>query len=501
ILIIIFFLFHNRSRNTLPTTSSKKFFDKKSVTAFMFVFAVVGMVINLINISEKNPGLFVQRFSNSKLVENIGVINYHVFDVYKFVSMSFNKPKVTTGEIETYDKWYKDHVSIDKNSDFGIAKGKNVIVLQVEALQQFVIGLKVNGKEVTPNLNNLIKNSMYYTNYFDQTNQGRTSDGEFTSLVSLYPLNEGSIYFSYPQQNYDSLPAALKQYGYTTFSAHAYDGQFWNRKAMHQHLGMDNSMFGNDFAQGENIGWGLSDKDFLEQSVQRIVTLPRPFFSFLITLSNHHPYDTLPAKYKVFEEKNDSLLERYLNTAHYADLAIGAFIEELKKKGLYEDTIIAIYGDHDSSIDIKDIASVTNTGTEAIDAAKMDKVPLIIHIPGYTKNTTSSTVSGHLDLTPSLLYLLGIDRENYFFMGNNLFENDPNRLVVFRNGSYVDESHYFYTTSGSIDEGKCYNLNTNEEIALNACSGNANEARTRLNMSDLIIQANLIPRLKALYGN
>ncbi|UQZ83944.1 Lipoteichoic acid synthase 1 [Paenibacillus konkukensis] len=474
-----------------------KSINKKALTGALFVACTALLFLNIKTISKENPGIFVQRFSNSKIVESVGVMNYHLFDAYKFVSASFNKPKVTTDQLAAMSEWFKGHYTNDKNADYGVAKGKNVIVLQVEALQQFVIGLKVNGQEVTPNLNKLIKDSMYYENYFDQTNQGRTSDGEFTSLTSLYPLNEGSVYFSYPQQNYDSLPYALKDNGYTTFSAHAYDGQFWNRKTMHQHLGIDTSMFGSDFAPGENIGWGLSDKDFLSQSVQKIATLQQPFFSFLITLSNHHPYDALPAQYKVFDEKEGSMLDRYLNTAHYTDMAIGAFIDELKSKGLYDNTVLAIYGDHDSAIDIKDISTVVQTGTEPIDASKLDKVPLIIHIPGYTKNATSSTVAGHLDLTPSILHLLGISEENHLFMGNDLFENDPSRLVVFRNGSYADQSHYFLTLSGSIQDGQCYDLSTDQLQPNSACSANAEEARKRLDMSDLMIQANLMPRLKS----
>ncbi|MCS7464062.1 sulfatase-like hydrolase/transferase [Paenibacillus doosanensis] len=474
-----------------------KSINKKALTGALFVACTALLFLNIKTISKENPGIFVQRFSNSKIVESVGVMNYHLFDAYKFVSASFNKPKVTTDQLAAMSEWFKGHYTNDKNADYGVAKGKNVIVMQVEALQQFVIGLKVNGQEVTPNLNKLIKDSMYYENYFDQTNQGRTSDGEFTSLTSLYPLNEGSVYFSYPQQNYDSLPYALKDNGYTTFSAHAYDGQFWNRKTMHQHLGIDTSMFGSDFAPGENIGWGLSDKDFLSQSVQKIATLQQPFFSFLITLSNHHPYDALPAQYKVFDEKEGSMLDRYLNTAHYTDMAIGAFIDELKSKGLYDNTVLAIYGDHDSAIDIKDISTVVQTGTEPIDASKLDKVPLIIHIPGYTKNATSSTVAGHLDLTPSILHLLGISEENHLFMGNDLFENDPSRLVVFRNGSYADQSHYFLTLSGSIQDGQCYDLSTDQLQPISACSANAEEARKRLDMSDLMIQANLMPRLKS----
>lgn len=477
---------------------SSNLINSKAITSILIVICSALLFFNIQLISKENPGIFVQRFSNSKIIENVGVMNYHIFDAYKFISMSFNKPKVTTDQINSMNDWYKTHSTKDSNNaDFGVAKGKNVIVLQVEALQQFVIGLKINGQEVTPNLNKLIKDSMYYDNYFDQTNQGRTSDGEFTSMVSLHPLNEGSVYFSYPQQNYDSLPNALKQNGYSTFSAHAYDGQFWNRKTMHQHLGIDSSMFGSDFSPGENIGWGLSDKDFLEQSVQRISTLPQPFFSFLITLSNHHPYDALPANYKVFEEKDNNMLDRYLNTVHYTDMAIGAFIDQLKQKGLYDNTILAIYGDHDSSIDIKDIATVVKTDTDVIDAAKWDKVPLIIHIPGYKNNTTSDIPSGHLDLTPSLLHLVGISTENHFFMGNDLFEKDPSRLVVFRNGSYADESHYFLTPSGSIPEGQCYDLKTNQLQPNSSCSANANEARKRLDMSDLIIQGDLVPRLKA----
>ena len=122
---------------------------------------------------------------------------------------------------------------------FGKYKGKNVIMVQLEAFQNFVIGQKINGQEVTPNMNKLLGESMYFKNFYHQTSQGRTSDADLAANASLQPLITGSVFIRYAQHQYDSMPSTLKDNGYTTSVFHAYDGGFWNRNAMYQTLKYD----------------------------------------------------------------------------------------------------------------------------------------------------------------------------------------------------------------------------------------------------------------------
>ena len=114
------------------------------------------------------------------------------------------------------------------------AKGKNLIIVQVEALQQFVIDKTVMGQEITPNLNKLIKSSAYFNNYFYQIAAGGTSDAEFMSNNSLYPAPSGAAFFFYANNNYLSLPKALVKNGYETAALNGYYETFWNRNIMYK---------------------------------------------------------------------------------------------------------------------------------------------------------------------------------------------------------------------------------------------------------------------------
>lgn len=137
--------------------------------------------------------------------------------------------------------WFNEHNAEQSvlNDSFGKYSGSNIVVIQAEAFMNFVVGRSINGQEVTPNLNALIKENTYFSNYYHQTSQGRTSDADFASNGSLYPLVSGSVFVRYPDHQFDTLPAILKSKGYSTNAFHAYEGSFWNRQIMYKAMGYD----------------------------------------------------------------------------------------------------------------------------------------------------------------------------------------------------------------------------------------------------------------------
>ena len=162
--------------------------------------------------------------------------------------------------------------------------------MQLEAIQQFVIGTKFNGKEITPNLNKFINDSAYFENFYYQIGAGNTSDAEFLANTSLYPLNEGAVYFRFPANTYESTANLLKKQGYATYAAHANNPSFWNRMEMYKALGFDKFINSKSLVLDEFLGWGLSDMSFLKQSLNKI-DVSRPFYGFFITLSSHYPFN------------------------------------------------------------------------------------------------------------------------------------------------------------------------------------------------------------------
>src|ERR1051326_9192139 len=181
---------------------------------------------------------------------------------------------------------------------FGAARGKNLIVVQVESLQDFVVDFRVGDQYVMPHLRRWSDDSIRFTGVTDETSEGRTSDAEFATMTSLLPLDHGAVAFRYPGNHYVALPRLLKDRGYSTLSAVSFERGFWNRGVMHPSYGFERSLFEPDFQMTEQIGWGLNDRDFLQQMVPRLEQLKRPFAAWMITLSLHHPFEDFPLAHK-----------------------------------------------------------------------------------------------------------------------------------------------------------------------------------------------------------
>ncbi|WP_339788630.1 LTA synthase family protein [Paenibacillus sp. FSL R7-0313] len=455
------------------------------------ILAILFLTTHLTKIIHDDTNIYKQTFSNQEVASRLGIFNYHLYDLYQYANLLRNKPSLSTSQKSEIKDWFKEHKTYyPEQTYFGTAKGKNVILLQEESLQTFVVGLKVNGQEITPNLNKLLQEGYYFDEFYDQTYGGRTSDGELTALTSLYPLREGTINFRYPHTQVDTLPKIMLENGYSTFSAHAYKGSFWNRKAVHENYGFEVTNFEDDFELNDYVGWGLSDKEFFRQSVHKITDIQSPFFAFLISLSNHHPYDVVPESEKVLElgELEGTLMGNYLHSVHYADSAIGILVEELKDAQLYDNTMIAIYGDHDAGIPGEEILDLVESPVQINKLA--DKIPLILHVPSSDVIGKSELNSGHLDITPTLLHLLGVDPKEYLLMGSNLFgEELEDRVVPSRDGSFVTDGVVYSTNV-------CANLAAGQATDSNVCAPYLDEISKLFEISDTLIKTDIKIKLE-----
>lgn len=419
-------------------------------------------------------------YQNAYRVQELGLINFHIYDATRFLSQKMSR--LSSEEFLETQQWKETKRQPVSDQYTGIAKQQNVILIQSEALQNFVINLKVNNEEITPNLNEFVKGSFYFQNFYDQTNQGRTSDAEFTALNSLYPLASGSIYTTYGGNTFDALPQILGSYGYSTLSAHGYKGVFWNREEIHSRLGFQNSYFEEDLVLDEQIGMGLSDRTFFVQSVEKIKQLKQPYFAFLISLSNHYPFnESIPPEMKIdIGDLEGTLLGDYLNSVHYADYAFGELLKKLKSDNMMDNTVIALYGDHDAGIPFSEVKKVLSDWDSSKSEILYDKVPFIVHVEGKG-GSIISTNSGHLDITPTLLDLLDINHNNNVFMGESIFSKTS--PVIFRNGNYIGSDYI-------SENGVCSTAGSFQE-----CNEFTSEVAKQLSISDRILKYDLIPRL------
>lgn len=483
---------------------TKRKYDLKSIgktsvvkTITLCMSGIIMVYAGTAQLVYSQPAILQTFYDRVYVAQNIGLINYHAADAYRFVEQNLGEDNELDAkkqnEIMEFFKARKK--SSNTSVAFGAGKGKNIIAIQVEALQQFVINKSINGIEITPNLNKLISRSIYFDNYYYQTAGGGTSDAEFTANVSMYPMKEGSAYIRKSGNCFYSLPQKLKDNGYGTIAMHAYKPGFWNRSVMYKALGFDEFFSKTDFEENEILGMGISDKSFLNQAFDKLSKYKQPYFSFIITLSSHFPYENDKSYYDTFDvgEYKDTLLGDYIEAIHYTDEALGMFIEELHSSGLLNNTVLAVYGDHQAipKDNMGELASFM--GKEALNELEwqqLQKVPMIIHLPGIEKPQVVSTAGGGTDFMPTLLNIVGIDTSNVVNMGQDLL-NSKDGFVVFRNGSFVTNNTAYISSSNTA-----YDIKTGEVLAPDSYEEEKSLAEQYLDYSDDILKFDLVDDIK-----
>lgn len=500
------------------TEKSKKLFMNTFITG-----AVVGLVI-IATMSALEWSRLVKQWNREYIVQRLGLYAYTLNDVVQGV-----QPKISS--LFNYDEsarifrdFYDNKKPQQSNSYTGIFKDKNVLFVHMESIQTFLIDLKINGTEITPNLNKLIDKSKYYSNFYPQISIGTSSDTEFTLLTSLMPSNSGTAFVSYSDRTFVSLPTLFKEKGYYTFSTHGNKGDYWNRRVMHKTLGYDDFFAKDSYEVTETTYMGISDEQFFDQLVDKIKVIDsekEKYFGTIITLTNHTPwYDEeifeqfkLTKTYtykdklgnKVTGEANwlkDTEMGRYLISSHYADKALGKFIEDLEKEGLLDDTILVLYGDHQAKLPVKQFNLLYNYDPIKDDIREEDdpkfvkydkydnyinnKTPLIIYTgqTGIEFSGKEESVMGMYDVLPTISNLFGTSYSKYA-LGNDFYSKNE-KIVIFPNGNFITNNVYYNST-----EDKFIAL-TNKAIDTEYIERLKRYTDERLSVSNALLVHNLI---------
>ncbi|HHQ8911674.1 TPA: LTA synthase family protein [Bacillus cereus] len=461
---------------------------------FVYFLLTVGVFFTNLHLAEKErPELLTRSFDRVMLVKNLGLYTHQVYDLTLQVKAGSQKALADSSKLQETENYVKANESEPNPNMFGAAKGKNVIVVTLESLQTFLIGAKVNGEEVTPFLNEFINESYYFDNFFHQTGQGKTSDSEFLIDTSLYPLNRGAVFFTHGNNDYTATPEILRQQGYFTSVFHANNATFWNRNIMYSALGYDRYYNELDYkiTPETNLNWGLKDIEYFDQSVDILKTIDQPFYARFLTLTNHYPF-TYDEDTKFIEpyDSGNGVFDRYIVTARYLDESIKKFIERLKAEGMYDDSIIVLYGDHYGISEKHNRAMAQFLEKDQItefDTLNLQRTPLYIHVPGQTEGETISKPTGQIDMKPTILNLLGIDTTNDIRFGHDMFSDEYTGFVVLRDGSFITDK-YAYKNNTFYDRitGEIVDLPKKEAQAL------INRAQNELRMSDKIIEGDLL---------
>ena len=437
------------------------------------------------------------------------LFTYHLVDIKNTITKDEKVEAdgiLTKADIEDL----KSRASLKEGNLTGIGKGKNLIVLQVEAFQNFAVGLTYDGQEITPNINKLIedKSSIYYNNYHQMIGRGNTSDAEFVSQNSLYPSMEEPTYTQYVNNTYYGLPWLLRDNGYNAWVFHGYKADYWNREEAYVNQGFQRFISEKDFTFDDIIGFGLKDEDFFDQSIHYLKELDKkdenPFYAFMITLSSHTPF-LMPEEYqtlKIREEHKDTMLGNYLQAIHYTDKEIGRFIESLKREGLYDDTVIAIYGDHFAvlSTDENEQPIMSDLLGERYDFDSMMNIPLIIHVPGEDIHEINTTLGSQLDFYPTIANIMGYNNEKGLVFGRDLNNTEENyvfpQTYMLKGSVITDTSVLEISRDGIFEHSRAYDRETRKEIDINQFKALSKKAEEEINKGHYILKHDTLKELK-----
>lgn len=372
-------------------------------------------------------------------------------------------------------------------------EGKNLILIQVESLQTAVVGAKIAGQEVTPNLNRFLDECWYFPNTISQTGHGTTADAEFVVNTSLYPSTTAASSVKYGQRVLPSLPRSLGEAGYRTFTFHTNWVGFWRRSSLYAALGFSRYYDRDFFGDEDRIAFGASDEVLYRKTFMELLDhrdSGRPFYAQVITMSSHHPFDHIPADrlgLALPPPFHGTYTGRYLASMEYADRALGGFLAELRRVGLLDESILAVYGDHAGLMDQRqprgEVAAQRALLGRPYTPLDRMRVPLIIRIPGHTTGRTLDTPASQLDILPTVADLMGIDLASHPHFGRNLFH--PGSPLIRASGfqplgSYVDED-LFYVSGASFENGQCFSLaEPHRELPLGRASRSKRESILRL---------------------
>lgn len=457
-------------------------FMYKSRINFIRILAtgIICLLLFFTTLTGTDIGRLTKQWNREYVVKKFGLYIYHVNDLVKSLEPKFAALFGYDSALKEFNDFYKEVEPPKTNEYTGIFEGKNIIVIHGESIQNFLIGLKFNGQEVTPNLNRLASEGLYFNNFYTQVSVGTSSDTEFTFNTSLMPANIGTAFSNYADKEYVSIPKLLKEKGYYTFAMHANNGDYWNRRVMHKNLGYDELIAKDKFEIDEVIGLGLSDASFFRQSVQKLKKIQEEhekYYGTFIMLTNHTPFSEVD-KYGEFDvdiketKKNEfgedeiishpymegTKLGNYFKSAHYADYALGIFFEELKKEGLLDNTIIVFYGDHDARLPKSNYIRLYNYDIETDEERTEEdpnyvefndynyelnrKVPFIIWSPQTIKKPKKIEYTmGMYDVMPTLGNMFGF--YNKYALGHDIFNIKDKNIVIFPTGNWVTKDIYY----------------------------------------------------------
>ena len=515
--ILLFFHFQLKKKNYYDTVKKIERKNKRFFSEIGVALIVLGLFVT--QLTSTDLSRLNKQWNRQSIVMEFGIYIYQANDAVSCIKTKVNTMFGYDEAAKTFREYYSGKERSESNKYTNIFEGKNVLVIHGESIQGFTMNLRFNGEDLTPNVNRLASEGIYFNNFYAEESTGTSSDSEFTFATSLMPASNGTVFMNYFNRDYVTIQKLLKEKGYYTFSMHGNSGSAWNRDIMHKNMGYDKFYSKKEYKIDEEIGLGLSDKSFFSQSMDKLDTINNKYdkwYGLLIMLTNHTPFSDIGnySNYSVNIKNEDgtelSYLEgtkmgNYLKSVHYADEAIGQLLNDLEEKGMLDDTIIVLYGDHDAKLKRGEFEKLYYS--EYVDRVLIDPSKKIDSIDDYTYelnrkvpfiiwskdklNTdyvnTFDKVMGMIDVSPTLENMLGT--YNPYALGHDIFSTDEN-VVVFPSGNWMTNKLYYNSSKKEYKQ-----LDTSSSISMDYIDKYSKYAEEIINLSNGIIDYDLIKKV------
>lgn len=444
-------------------------------------------------------------YSKYKSVRYGTIYGYHYVDIKNAITN--NKIADYSNYDEMIEAYYdlKDmksnglEMQWDVEQYTGIAKDKNVFSIQLESVQEFVIGREINGKEITPNLNKFLNENINITN-MHSSSYTTTADSEHSFITSIYPSENGEAFSKYYLNTYDDIFGIFKNANYTNIYAHGNYDTFWNRKNVFSKYNVDKVYFLNDFEDtSEIIRTYLSDELLYKQVLNMIPEHDGSIFVNLVAASSHKPFDLDGIKDKDNKvlidvgKYKDTQLGYYLEAVNYADYAFGIFLDELKSRDLYDDSVIFVFGDHyGMTMYDEDLIEFLGEDKENFNDTRMQfefsNVACGMRIPGVEQLKIDYPVS-KVDIKPTLAQVCGL--KDTYSLGTTIFSRKP--YVCINNGKIITDEYYYDTEKWYLlKTGKVLEMDNIDEKLKLVLEKDVEYANKEIGISMSVLTENLL---------
>lgn len=528
IILIIYIIINKRITDNI----NKKTNIRASLTIFLvslsiFIASIITPFMQDKNQTISNRALFKNASNPSLTIEQYGTLGFCFLDIKALifpveveeVYEVTNKKEKTLNEytreiddtlwqevidtetnktLNSLNNYFINRDITDKNEYTGLFEGKNLIVIMMESVNDIFIN-----EEFYPNFYKLVNEGWYWKNNYSPRNSCATMNNEFSGMTSLYSIYNTCTASRYKSNTYyESMFNLFNNQKYITFSAHDYTQAYYPRKTIHTNMG-SGEYFGAEKLgisySSEYINWA-NDDDFMEailDIIDKKTSDGENFMTWLTTVSSHQPYTVSSIQGDKYYSMTSGLnypsdVRRYMSKLKILDEGLGILLEGLESRGILDDTVIVLYGDHyPYGISKKNLNKVMDIDVEEDNNA--ERVPFIIYNSEQTPQVYEEYTS-YINILPTLANLFNLDYDPRLYLGTDLLSEDYSSLVVFADGSWKNEVAFYNASKNKI---KYYGDTeyTSEEI--NSINKDIN---TKISVSSSVIKNNYFSYLAKKLG-